>query len=296
MGARSDRPGDAMPAAAEVSLGDVRLNVADLDRAQDFYERVIGLRPIDRSAGAVRLGAANGEAALVELVGCRDAPKRPSRTTGLFHLAILVPNRVAFAGAVRRVAARWRLTGASDHLVSEAAYLSDPEGNGIEIYRDRPREDWRYVDGQVQMDTLPLDLESVLGELRVADPGSNGMPAGTRIGHVHLNVADLAAAEDFYAGLLGFDVTTRGYPGALFLSVGGYHHHIGVNTWSGEGAPAPPPGSLGLRWFEIALPGAPELEALRRRLGAAGIEGEDEGDGLRVADPSGNRILLRARA
>jgi catechol 2,3-dioxygenase len=285
------------PAAtkAQVSLGAVRLDVADLDRAQDFYERVIGLRPLDRSAELVRLGA-NGEA-LVELVGRPGAPKRPPGTTGLFHLAILVPSRVALARALRRVAAAgWRLTGASDHLVSEALYLRDLEGNGIEVYRDRPREQWRYVDGQLQMDTLPLDLESVLDELRAADSWANGMLPGTRIGHVHLNVADLSAAEDFYAGVLGFEVTVRGYPGALFLSAGGYHHHIGVNTWAGEGAPTPPPGSLGLRWFEIVLPGVPELEEARRRLGAAGIDTHEEGSGLRVADPSGNGVLLRARA
>jgi catechol 2,3-dioxygenase len=297
MGARSDHPVDAGAAGAEVSLGAVRLNVADLDRARDFYERVIGLRPLDRSAGLVRLGAASGEAVVVELAGRPDAPKRPPETTGLFHLAIMVPSRAALAGAVRRAAATgWRLSGASDHLVSEAVYLRDLEGNGIEIYRDRPREQWRYVDGQLQMDTLPLDLQSVLGEPQVADAGTNGLPAGTRIGHVHLNVADLPAAERFYAGVLGFDVTVRGYPGALFMSVGGYHHHIGVNTWAGEGAARPPAGALGLSWFEVSLPGVPELEALARRLGDAGIAAQDTGEGLEVADPSGNGILLRARS
>ena len=143
------------------------------------------------------------------------------------------------------------------------------------------------------MDTLPLDLDSVLGELSGADTGAHGMPTGTRIGHVHLNVADLSAAEDFYAGALGFDVTVRSYPGALFLSTGGYHHQIGVNTWAGEGAPAPPPGSLGLRRFELALPGAPELEQVERRLSAAGFDAKRDGDALHLADPSGNGILLR---
>ena len=232
--------------------------------------------------------------AVVELVGRPDAPRRPHGTTGLFHLAILLPGRADLARALRRVTdAGWRFTGASDHLVSEALYLHDPDGNGIEIYRDRPREQWRFVDGELQMDTLPLDLDSVLGELSGADTEANGMPAGTRIGHVHLNVAELSAAEDFYAGALGFDVTVRGYPGALFLSTGGYHHQIGVNTWAGEGAPAPPPGSLGLRRFELALPGAPELEQVERRLSAAGFDAKREGDALHLADPSGNGILLR---
>ena len=142
------------------------------------------------------------------------------------------------------------------------------------------------------MDTLPLDLDSVLGELSATYTRANGMPAGTRIGHVHLNVAELSAAEDFYGGLLGLEVTVRGYPGALFLATGGYHHQIGVNTWAGEGAPAPPPGSLGLEWFEIVFPGAPDLERAGQRLRAAGFETQSDGDGLRVADPSGNGILL----
>ena len=272
--------------------GPVRLRVADLDSQHEFYERSLGLSPIDSGDGVARLGSDGTP--VVELDHRADAPARPPRTTGLFHLAILLPSRADLARALRRVAdAGWRLTGASDHLVSEALYLSDPEGNGIEIYRDRPREQWRYADGQLQMDTLPLDLDSVLGELSAADTEANGMPAGTQIGHVHLNVAELAAAEDFYGGVLGFEVTVRGYPGALFFATGGYHHQIGVNTWAGEGAAAPPPGSLGLRWFEIALPGAPQLERVVQRLRAAGFDAQNDGDGLRVADPSGNGILLR---
>ena len=201
---------------------------------------------------------------VVELVGDPDAPPRPRGTSGLFHLAILVPGRPDLARALQRVAeAGWRLTGASDHLVSEALYLSDPEGNGIELYRDRPREQWPVRDGVLQMDTLPLDLDGVLGELRRED-ASAGMPPGTRIGHVHLNVGDLAAAEAFYSGALGFDVTVRGYPGALFVSAGGYHHHLGLNTWAGEGVPPPPSGSRGLREFEIVLP---NTRVARRRGG-----------------------------
>jgi catechol 2,3-dioxygenase len=298
MSTRSDRPADPIiPAGAatnaEVGLGAVRLTVADLDRARRFYEQALGLRAL-HEADAVRLGV-DGATAVVELVGRPDAPRRPHGTTGLFHLAILLPSRADLARTLRRVAdAGWRFTGASDHLVSEALYLHDPEGNGIEIYRDRPREQWRFVDGELQMSTLPLDLDSVLGELGGAETEANGMPAGTRIGHVHLNVAQLSAAEEFYAGVLGFDVTVRSYPGALFFATGGYHHQIGVNTWAGEGAPAPPPGSLGLSRFEIALPGAPALEQAGQRLRAAGFDSERDGDGLLVADPSGNGILLRA--
>jgi catechol 2,3-dioxygenase len=297
MSAPDDRPVGPMAAGAamgaEIGLGAVRLDVADLDRAQRFYEQAIGLGALDRAADSVRLGVEG--ATVVELVGRPDAPRRPPGTTGLFHLAILLPSRADLARALRRVVgAGWRLTGASDHLVSEALYLHDPEGNGIEIYRDRPREQWRFADGQLQMDTLPLDLDSVLGELSDAGTEANGMPAGTRIGHVHLNVAELSAAEDFYAGALGFEVTVRSYPGALFLSTGGYHHQIGVNTWTGEGAPAPPPGSLGLRRFEIVLQGARELELAGERLRAAGFDPDRDGEGLLVADPSGNGVLLRA--
>ncbi len=199
-----------------------------------------------------------------------------------------------WARALQRVAeASWRLSGASDHLVSEALYLNDPEGNGIELYRDRPREEWPIRDGVLQMDTLPLDLDGVLGELR-RDEAESGMPDGTRIGHVHLNVGDLAAAEAFYSGALGFDVTVRGYPGALFVSAGGYHHHLGLNTWTGEGAPAAPEGSRGLRQFEIVLPRGEALAAEVDRLRKAGFEPAEDDGGVRVTDPSGNRVVLRA--
>jgi catechol 2,3-dioxygenase len=275
--------------------GAVRLNVADLDRAQSFYEGTIGLETIGGSRELATLGA--GNAPVVELVERPGAPARPQRTTGLFHLAILVPSRLELAHALRRVVqGDWSLTGASDHLVSEALYLSDPDGNGIEIYRDRPREEWRYADGQLRMETLPLDLNGVLGELGSERPGANGMPPGTRIGHVHLNVAELEESESFYHGLLGFDVTVRGYPGALFLSTGGYHHHIGLNTWAGVGAPPPPPGSLGLERFELLVDDERRLEELARGLGDGGVGAERNEAGIHTADPSNNRILLRVPA
>jgi catechol 2,3-dioxygenase len=277
------------------SMGPVRLTVADLDRARDFYRDAIGLTELPSANGVVVMGA--GEEPVVELVGDPDAPPRPRGTSGLFHLAILVPSRPDLARALQRVAeAGWHLSGASDHLVSEALYLSDPEGNGIELYRDRPREDWPVRNGDLQMATLPLDLDGVLSELRRED-ASAGMPAGTRIGHVHLNVGDLAAAEAFYSGALGFDITVRGYPGALFVSAGGYHHHLGLNTWAGEGAPPPPPGSRGLREFEILLPSESALEELEGLLSERGVEYERGGEGdetLHLVDPSGNRLAATA--
>lgn len=275
------------------TMGAVRLAVADLDRMRDFYRDAIGLTVLEPAAGTVRLGT-DGRATLVELVGEPDAPPRPRGTSGLFHLAILVPSRADLARALQRVAdVGWRLSGASDHLVSEALYLSDPEGNGIELYRDRPRDQWPVRDGVLQMDTLPLDLDGVLGELRREDANA-AMPAGTRIGHVHLNVGDLTAAEAFYSGALGFEVTVRGYPGALFVSAGGYHHHLGLNTWAGQGAPPPPAGSRGLRQFEIRLSAPDHLAAEEDRLREAGFEPVREDGRVRVTDPAGNGVVLVA--
>ena len=252
-------------------IGRVTLTVRDLDGERAFYERVIGLDQLAASEGRVVLGA--GTRPLVELVEDRAAPPRPPGTTGLFHLAILVPDRAELARSLQRlIDARWPLQGASDHLVSEALYLADPEGNGIEIYRDRPRGDWQRSGDELRMATLPLDLNDVLAEN--GDAGvESGVPAGTKIGHVHLNVADLASSERFYADQLGLDVTARSYPGALFLAAGGYHHHIGVNVWRGDGAPPPPAGALGLRSFELLVPGADEQS---------------------VQDPSGNHVRIAA--
>jgi catechol 2,3-dioxygenase len=272
-------------------MGAVSLTVADPERVRDFYRDAIGLSELDSKDSTIRLGR---ERPIVELIGDPDAPPRPRNSTGLFHLAILVPSRADLARSLQRLAdAGWRLTGASDHLVSEALYLNDPEGNGIEIYRDRPREEWPTRNGEIQMSTLPLDLDGVLGELRREDQGAPA-PEATRIGHVHLNVSDLTAAEDFYSGALGFDVTVRGYPGALFVSAGGYHHHLGLNTWAGEGAPQPPPGSRGLRSFEVIVPGKADLAAEQDRLAEAGYEPARENGAVRVTDPSGNDVLLRA--
>jgi catechol 2,3-dioxygenase len=275
-------------------IGSVHLTVRDLASERDFYERAIGLRTLSRDGPTVRLGPEGGPA-IVDLTGDRDAPERPYGTTGLYHLAILVPERADLADSLRRVAgAGWHLTGASDHLVSEALYLRDPEGNGIEIYRDRPRAEWpRDEHGGIRMATLPLDLDGVLGEADGSRPAAE-MPAGTTIGHVHLQVAALTEAEAFYHGALGFDVTVRGYPGALFVSAGGYHHHIGLNTWESAGGSPPPRGSRGLRSFEVVLPTrekALELADQARRAGANVSVGED---GAIALDPWRDAVLLTA--
>ena len=278
----------------DTAIGRVRLRVADIDDLAAFYERVIGLRAVERDGEVARLGPEGGEP-LIELVSAPDGPPAPSFSTGLFHLAILVPDRAELARSLQRAAsAGWRLTGASDHLVSEALYLRDPEGNGIEIYRDRPRDQWGHDGGELRMATLPLDLQDVLGELDAAEGPANGVPADTTMGHVHLQVADIPAVEGFYNGALGLDVMVRSYPGALFLAAGGYHHHLGLNTWQSEGAPPPPEGALGLDRYEIVLPDEAGVDTAAEALGERG-DPERVAEGVLATDPSGNRVLLRAR-
>jgi catechol 2,3-dioxygenase len=272
-------------------MGAVRLTVADLGRARAFYLGALGLSELGDGDGVLRLGPAAGPA-LVELEESPGAPERPRRTTGLFHLAVLVPSRAELARSLRRaLEAGATFTGASDHLVSEALYLDDPEGNGIEIYRDRPREEWERDGGELRMETLPLDVRGVMAE--APSPPDEGMPEGTTIGHVHLQVRDIPEAEAFWSGVVGFDPTVRGYPGALFVSAGGYHHHLGLNTWGTAGAPAPPEGARGLRRFEVVVPGPGEIERIAARARAAGHEAREGEDGLALRDPSGNGALVR---
>lgn len=237
----------SLPAGARI--GSTVLAVADLDRSARFYRDVLGFDVV-QEAGVARLSAAGGPT-LVELRERPGAQPRPRRSAGLFHIAILVPSRATLGRSLRRLAAaRWPLTGAADHLVSEALYLDDPDGLGLEIYRDRPRDEWPTRDGALVMATDPLDLDSV-----VREPGADaewlGLAAGTVIGHVHLRVADLSAAEAFYCGRVGFSPTVRDYPGALFVAAGGYHHHLGLNTWAGRGVPPPPAEAAGLVSFIV---------------------------------------------
>lgn len=281
--------------APSTRMGTVTLTVGDLDEQASFYGRAIGLHEQRRDGDVVELGAPDTDEPLVRLVGDPDAPPRPPRTTGLFHLALLVPSRAELARALNRVqASGWRFTGASDHLVSEALYLDDPEGNGIEIYRDRPREEWRYrPGGELQMATLAMDVEGVIGSATPGDTGA-GMPAGTTMGHVHLQVRSIPEADAFYTGGIGFDPVVRSYPSALFVSAGGYHHHLGLNTWAGEGAPPPPQGARGLRSFEIVFPDAQALSDATAAATAAGLALEQENGAVAAADPSDNRALLRS--
>jgi catechol 2,3-dioxygenase len=280
-----------LPSATHI--GSVHLTVADLEAQRSFYERALGLRELERDGSTVRLGP-DGGPVILELTGDPDAPRRPHGTTGLYHLAVLVPGRADLGQALRRVIeSGWRFTGASDHLVSEALYLNDPEGNGIEIYRDRPREEWaRSDEGVIQMATLPLDLDGVLGEIEAAEPVPALMPAGTHIGHVHLQVANLRDAETFYSGALGFEVMVRTYPGALFVSAGSYHHHIGLNTWESAGGSPPPEGSTGLRSFELVLPTADDANLVADRAREAGAQVETRDGTAILLDPWQDAVLL----
>jgi catechol 2,3-dioxygenase len=282
------------------SIGAVKLTVSDLERSVEFYRESLGLLLRERSGGFARLGAGAGGP---ELVVLEESPGalRVQRTTGLYHFAVLLPSRLDLALALGRLAASGaRIQGASDHGASEAIYLQDPDRNGIEIYRDRPRGQWpRAADGSVLLPTDPLDLDGLIGELRAlksAPPDERPpAPLGTAIGHVHLHVADLAEARGFYVDTLGFDEMARYGDEALFLSAGGYHHHIGLNVWAGRGAPPPPPGAAGLQWFSLEHSSDAEREKTLARVREAGIDVEELQDGTLVRDPSRNGVLLTAR-
>jgi catechol 2,3-dioxygenase len=269
----------------------VHLTVRDLDRAIAFYTQWLGFKLHGREGSAARFGA-GGEDLLVLIEEAGAA--RARGTTGLYHFAVLVPSRPDLARSLRHlIDKRVPLTGMSDHRVSESLYLSDPDGNGIEVYRDRPREEWPMVGGQLSMATDPLDVESLLAEGDLDDAPWTGFPSGTRIGHVHLHVAHLGDSERFYSELLGFELRQRFGRTALFLAAGGYHHHIGLNTWAGVGAPPPPPGAVGLKHFEINLPDAASLDQVVARVRKAGAPIADAPGGAEIVDPSGNRAVLR---
>ena len=278
------------------AIGAVALTVPDLARSRAFYTEVLGMSALGSgSERTLELGAPDGTV-LLELVEDPMAQARDHRQTGLFHFAVLVPSRADLARALVTLAlSRWPLSGASDHLVSEALYLSDPDGNGIEIYRDRPREDWkRDGRGDPVMATLALDLDDLVGELGDVPLVAGELAAGTRVGHVHLQVAELRDIERFYVDVLGFDVSARHDSGALFVSAGGYHHHLGLNTWNSRGGSVPDPTGAGLRWYEVRVGSARSLAAALTRAGEAGVEVVDAPGGALVRDPSGNHALLSA--
>ena len=269
-------------------MGPVHLTVSDLERSLEYYRRVVGLDVLEQGAGRASLGADS-----TELLGLVEQPgAQPSDGyTGLYHFALLAPDRPSLARwLVHAVRDQVPLTGLSDHYVSEAIYLRDPDRHGIEIYADRPRELWEGRVGE-RMTTEPLDVKDLLGE---ADGDFDGLPAGTTMGHVHLKVAAIPQTVEFYRDVLGFDLVVERVPQAAFLSAGGYHHHVGANTWESAGAPAPPVGSAALRHATVVLPSAEAREEAARRVADAGQEPEETATGTLVRDPSGNAVLLTA--
>jgi catechol 2,3-dioxygenase len=278
-----------LPAAT--TLGPVRLQVADLDRSLGYYRDVLGFRVGDTSGGRAVLLADDGTEPVVileALPGARPSPRRGR--LGLYHFAILLPNRASLGRFVVHLGRLGVRAGASDHLVSEALYLTDPDGLGIEVYADRPRGEWQWSEGELTIATNPLDLDSLVA----AADGTEwrGLPAGTRIGHVHLHVGSLAEGEAFYSDALGLEPTARSYPGALFLSAGGYHHHLGINTWAGPtAAPAGPDDAQLLEW-NVLLPDTADAAAAAERVRSAGFPVQQVEGGWVLTDPWGTSLRL----
>lgn len=267
-----------------VHPGRVCLLVNDLDRLTGFYRDVVGLRVLVRDAGRTVLGV---DGPLLELRGDPTASERGPSESGLFHVAFRVPSRVALADALGRVRERWRLTGASDHRVSEALYFRDPEGNGIEVYHDRPRDAWPVAaDGSVDMGTRALDLE----DLTTLTGDGSSLPSGTDIGHVHLEVSSLAAANDFYVNTLGMNRRAAYDDSASFLAAGDYHHHLGLNVWNGRSAPRT---GRGLQWFSLVVPDETTLDSVTARVGADDVENAGGERRVDLPDPRGVELRLR---
>ncbi len=272
-------------------LGPVQLRVADLRRSVAYYETVLGMRVLDHDTGSAMLGAHDDDRPLVGLDETRGArPSARRGRLGLFHFAILLPDRASLGRFVKHLADIGAAAGAGDHLVSEAFYLQDPDDLGIEVYADRPRETWRRQGRQLMMGTDPVDT----GALVSAAGGTNwsGMPAGTVMGHVHLHVATVDASAAFFSETLGFDRIVWSYPGALFLSAGGYHHHLGTNTWAGASARPTAPDEAGLIEWTIEVPDVATLDSLEASLRRAGHESRRENGHLVTADPWGTGIRI----
>jgi catechol 2,3-dioxygenase len=279
---------------AETRLGAVRLQVADLQRSLAYYQQVLGFRVLEQADGRAVLGAHGGDAPIVELRERPGASPAPHHARlGLYHFAILLPDRAALGRFLAHLARLGLRAGMSDHLVSEALYLTDPDGLGIEVYADRPRADWPRSGGRIVMDSLPLDVQGLLRE--GGGEGWTGMPAGTVIGHVHLHVGALQDAAAFYIGGLGLEEVVE-WSGALFMSAGGYHHHLGTNTWARPGSPAAGPDDARLLEWTVILPSADDVDAAARSLEASGAAVTREGGAALATDPWGTALRVVTEA
>lgn len=270
-------------------LGRARLQVTDLKRSLDFYTKVLGFRLLSQQEGVVALGAAADDRVILELCGGASKPVPRGGRQGLFHFAILLPDRASLGRFMVHLADIGVRAGASDHLVSEAIYLSDPDGLGIEVYADRPRESWRHEGRELSMATIPLNAGSVT-EAAGGEPWA-GMPAGTMLGHVHLHVGSLEEARAFYHDALGLDLVVWSYPGALFFSAGGYHHHLGTNIWA-EGQPSAAADEARLLDWEIVLPDSASVDAARANLESHGHVAARTAGGWSFGDPWGTQFTL----
>ena len=288
-------PTASLDPATEVGL--LALTVADLERSLAYYTEAIGLAVLQRDATGATLGVAGKPLLLLsEQPGATPWPRGGRSYTGLYHFAILVPARADLGRWLRHwLDSGLPLPGQGDHLVSEALYLEDPDGHGIEVYRDRPREEWTWSQGQVRMAADPVDIRGLLAEAERAGAPWAGLPSGTRLGHMHLQVGDVAEAAAFYHGVLGFDIVAR-MPTALFVSAGGYHHHIGMNTWHSRGAGPAPADSVRLRFFTIDLPTEEARQAVVARLEAAGLAHTERDGVVTIQDPWRNTIALQVGA
>lgn len=278
---------DKFHQAPNVFVGEVSIKVKNLNNSLTFYQNIIGFQMLEKSERKAVL-TADGKTPLLRLEQPVDVISKPERTSGLYHFAILLPSRADLSVFLRHLLqARYPL-GAADHYVSEALYLNDPDGNGIEVYRDRPSSEWKWHENLVEMATVQLDGEGILAE---SNAEWNGLPAGTLMGHIHLHVGDLKKAEEFYTKGLGFHVVSY-YPQAAFLSTGGYHHHIAINTWQGVGAEAPPKNSVGLNWYTVVFPNEEVRANAIKQLEQFGASVTEESDYFVTSDPSGNQIHL----
>lgn len=274
-------------------LGMAALRVSDAERALDFYVNKVGLKLRERGEHAAYLGTSAEDVLRLDFHP-GISPRNPHET-GLYHAAILVPDRASLGAAIARLAENNVRIGAADHLVSEAIYILDPDNNGIEIYRDRPRNEWNWSGDQVQMSNRPLDFEGLLGEPEVASLSKAPMKDGTRIGHMHLEVDDLAKARKFYGEVVGFAPTAT-LPGALFLAAGGYHHHLGTNVWESRNGPLPSPDTAGLSLMTFELPDENSLQALRARLERANVRVSKNDSGFEFADPWSTQVRVKLHA
>lgn len=267
-------------------IQNVTLKVSNLSRSIDFYTEIIGFRVLQQEEGRVTL-TADGQHALITLVEVPNA-QFVRGATGLYHFALLLPSRKDLGNLIQHFIQKNVQIGAGDHDVSEALYLSDPDGNGIEMYIDRPADTWKWdSNGQVYMTTDPVQFQSVLRE---ADGTWSGLPIDTVMGHIHLSVRNLQESEDFYTSLLDYVVVSRYGAQALFISTGGYHHHIGLNTWHSEGAEALPKDAVGIQSYTVQLPDQDYAVNLKKRFVEQNMEIKEQENIFSIIEPNGIEV------